>query len=354
MRNSLTLRKLASCLLTASILLSLAWASQESNNDFKNEPVAFFLIGDTHILADKLDPGQIDQRSASLINRLADTLNRLPGTKIPNEIGGGNVLNAKGVIHAGDCIDTGDQAKIQMQRTEWNAFADVFGLTGKEGRLRLPIYEVHGNHDSPRGNGLAIEKIIERNKARPGVTNRSKNGLHYSWDWDKVHFINLGIVVGQGEGTTKRRRYDPLGSLEFLVADLKEKVGDSGRPVIITHHVDMLRYSQSVDEKVTNTEWDPNDVKAFHEALQGYNIAAILYGHTHGRNVFRWNGTAKAAKEGIPVFNVTKSSHYSSKQQGLFYLEVREKSVTAREYQTKDGWETGFWTPQTWKTSFGS
>jgi cytolysin (calcineurin-like family phosphatase) len=238
-----------------------------------------------------------------------------------------------------------------MQQTEWDAFTREFGLTGKDGRLKLPVYEVHGNHDSPRGDGLAVKQIIERNKTRPDVTNISKSGLHYSWDWGNVHFVNLGIVVGQVEAVKRKRRYDPLGSLEFLVSDLKTKVGTSGRPVVITHHVDLLRYTQPLpvgDKKAESMEWDPADVKGFYDALNGYNVAAILYGHTHARNVFRWDGSAKAAKEGIPVFNVSKSSHYASKTQAFFYLEIGEKLVTAREYQTKDGWETGSWAPQKW------
>ncbi len=210
---------------------------------------------------------------------------------------------------------------------------------------------MHGNHDSPRGDGLPIHQIVERNKNRPGVTNISKNGLHYSWDWDNVHFINLGIVVGQAEAVKRKRRYEPLGSLDFLVSDLKSTVGTSGRPVVITHHVDLLRYSQPLpveDKKAESMEWDPADVKAFYDALRGYNVAAILYGHTHARNVFRWDGSAKAAPQGIPVFNVSKSSHFASKTQAFFYIEVRKETVTAHEYQTKDGWESGAWTPQKW------
>src|SRR6202012_4753456 len=102
-------------------------------------------------------------------------------------------LSPRGVIHAGDCIDTGDQANAKAQRTEWSAYVGAFGLTGNDGKLRFPIYEVHGNHDAPRGDGLAVQQIIARNKTRPGVTNTSPNGLHYSWDWDDIHFVCLGI-----------------------------------------------------------------------------------------------------------------------------------------------------------------
>lgn len=320
----------------------------------KDETIAFFLVGDTHFLAQKDNPARLDERSATVTTQLVDTLNRLPGTAISKEAGGGEVLPVRGVIHAGDCIDTGDKPNVKMQASEWAAFADTYGLTGKDGRLKVPVYEVHGNHDSPRGDGLAVQKIIERNKKRPGVENVSANGVHYSWDWAGVHFVNLGIVVGEVADVKRRRRYNPLGSLEFLKADLKAKVGDSGRPVVITHHVDMLRYAQPLpveDKKAMGMEWDPADVSGFHAALKGYKIAAILYGHTHVRNVFRWDGGNKPAgpgKDGIPTFNVDNSSHFASQLQAFFYVEIQSGRVRVREYQTKDAWKTGFWTPQTW------
>jgi cytolysin (calcineurin-like family phosphatase) len=102
------------------------------------------------------------------------------------------------------------------------------------------------------------------------------------------------------------------------------------------------------DKKAEAMDWDPADVKAFHDAIKGYNIAAILYGHTHTRNVFRWDGSAKKGQTGIPVFNVSKSAHFASKVQAFFYVEIGTDSILVREYQTNDGWKTGSWTPQTW------
>lgn len=316
-----------------------------------SEPVAFFLVGDTHFFADKENTAKLDSRSAFVTRGLVESLNKLANKEIPKLAGGGTVLAPKGVIHAGDCIDTGDKANLKMQETEWAVFADAFGLNGKDGQLKMPVYEVHGNHDSPRGDGLAVKKIIERNKNRPHLVNTSSNGLHYSWDWGGVHFICLGIVVGSTGETSRKRRYQPLDSLAFLVSDLKEKVGTSGRPVIITQHVDMLRYAQPLpvdDKKAEGMEWDPADVNAYYNALKGYNIAAILYGHTHARNVYRWNGTNKAATEGIPTLNVDNSSHYNSKQQAFFYIEVHAKQLLVREYATSDAWATASWTPQVW------
>jgi predicted phosphodiesterase len=337
---------------TAAAAVTLPAVAKPDEPKPKDEPVAFFVVGDTHFLADKDDPAKLDKRSGPVCGRLVDVLNRLPGTDIPKEAGGGTVLAPRGVIHAGDCIDTGDKADDKRQRTEWAAFADAYGLTGKDGKLKVPVYEVHGNHDCPKGGGLVVTKITARNKTRPGVTNLSKNGLHYSWDWGGVHFVNLGIVVGQTAEVKRERRYAPLDSLDFLVSDLKDEVGTSGRPVVMTHHVDVLRYAQPLpvdDKKAQTLEWDPADVKGYHDALKGYGVAAIFYGHTHTRTVFQWDGTTgTGAKEGLPTFNVDNGSHFQFKPQAFFYVEIRAGETTVREYATTDAWEKGAWTPQVW------
>lgn len=348
MPRRLTRRAFIATAATAAALPALRGAETPRPPE---EPVSFFLVGDTHFLADRENPARLDSRSAAVTSRLVDLLNKLPGTAIPQAAGGGTVRAPRGVLHAGDCIDTGDKAHVKMQETEWAAFADTYGLTGKDGRLQVPVYEVHGNHDSPRGDGLAVQRIIARNRKRPGVTNLSANGVHYSWDWGSVHFVNLGIVVGQVGSVTRRRRYGPLGSLAFLVSDLHEKVGSSGRPVVLMHHVDMLRYAQPLpveDRKAESMEWDPADVQGYHDALAGYNVAAILYGHTHARNVYRWNGSNRPGPDGIPTFNVDNSSHFGGPQQAFFYLEIHRDSLLVREYQTPDAWVTGTWTPRTW------
>ena len=316
--------------------------------------IAFFLVGDTHYLANRESPDTMDAASAAVCGRLVETLNALPGTEIPVDAGGGSVASPHGVIHVGDVIDTGDKnggASEKMQHTEWHAFAEDYGLTGKDGRLKYPVYEIHGNHDSPHGKGLAIDKISQRNRSRPAVTNVSENGVHYSWDWDNVHFVNLGLIVGTDKRVTRKRRYAALDSLDFLISDLRSKVGESRRPIIIAHHVDIGRYAGPCDPTAAadSKEWDSCDVATFYGALRGYNVAAIFYGHTHGRNVFQWDGLSTRAKSGVHVFNTDNASHFRSDAQAMFYVEVAENQLIVREYQTKDRWQTGSFTPQAWR-----
>lgn len=321
----------------------------ETTDDF-----AFYVIGDTHYLADHERPAQMDAKSADVCGRLVDTLNRLPGEAIPEAAGGGKVRTPAGVIHAGDVIDTGDKAAPTaraMQMTEWSAFRDDYGLTGRDGRLKFPVYELAGNHDSPHGEGHAIEQMKRRNPSRPGVVYVSDNGVQYSWDWGGTHFVNLGLIVGTDPAVTRKRRYAALDSLAFLVRDLEKHVGDSGRPVVLTHHVDIARYTGLCDPEAApgSKEWDACDVLAFHAAIRRYRVAGIFYGHTHSRAALRWDGESTKGTEGIPVFNTDNASHFGGDAQAFFYVESRAGRLFIREYQTKDRWQTGFWTPMTWQ-----
>ncbi|HTN73684.1 MAG TPA: metallophosphoesterase, partial [Pirellulaceae bacterium] len=311
-------------------------------------------VSDTHYYASKDAPGEIAPSSAEVTGRLIETLNRLPGETIPSAAGGGQVHAPQCVIHGGDVIDSGDKQSgphPQMQATEWNAFTKEFGLTGQDGKLKYPVYEVHGNHDGPQGVGIAIDGIKQRNKTRPGVKSLSDNGLHYAWDSGPVHFVNLGIVVGKSSDQPRRRRYNPHDSLDFLISDLKQHVGTSGRPVVLTHHIDLARHTIACDASApfASQEWDPCDVAAYYEAIRGYNVAAIFYGHTHVRKVFTWDGASTKAEKGLSVFNVDNSAHFNSQTQSLFYVEIDDQQLRVREYTTADRWQTGKWSAECWQ-----
>ncbi len=319
---------------------------------------SFLLASDTHYLANKENPAEMDETSRDINARLIEWLNKLPGTEIPAEAGGGRVEGVQGVIHSGDLIDTGDKqgdVHVAMQKTEWSAFNADWGLNGGDGKLKLPVREVWGNHDGPQGRGVVIDGLRERNTKRKDV-NVSANGMHFSWDWNGVHFVNVGLTVGARKDVERPRRYASLESLDFLKQDLAERVGDSGRPVVITHHIDVARYCAPLaPELVTKNEWDYSDVAAYHEVLTKYRIAAILYGHTHVRKIFPWDGTTpKFTKDappvkGIAVFNTDNSAHFKSDTQAVMYFTVTDKEVIAREFATPDAWMTGAWTPEVWR-----
>src|SRR5437868_839810 len=74
----------------------------------KAEPFSFLVIGDTHYLADRTQPEKLEARSAATTAKLLERLNALPGSEIDGKAGG-TVGAPRGLIHAGDLIDTGDK-----------------------------------------------------------------------------------------------------------------------------------------------------------------------------------------------------------------------------------------------------
>jgi hypothetical protein len=315
------------------------------------EAASFFLVGDTHYYADEFENGAMNATSVANGERLIGWMNRLPGTAIPDNAGGGSVPVPHGVIHAGDLVEDADKGPRLYPKAEIElaaCFAD-YGLNGGDGRLLWPVREIHGNHDGPHGDGPVISEIKARNKRRAGLSRVSANGLHYSWDWAGVHFIALGITVGDEPTVIRRRRYAPLGSLPFLREDLAETPPE--RPIVLLHHVDAARYARQVpDDAALKAEWDYGDVHAFYHTIKTRRIAACLYGHTHVRNIFRWSGSPDMkSPAGIPTVNTDNASHWKSLAQAICHLEIDAKELRVREFATKDAWRTGFWTPQLWR-----
>jgi cytolysin (calcineurin-like family phosphatase) len=83
---------------------------------------------------------------------------------------------------------------------------------------------------------------------------------------------------------------DPYHSLDLLIADLEENVGDSCRPVIVMSHY-------GFDGPSLNSLWWNDAQRAkFLEAAQAYNIIAYIHGHHHNTSLYTW--------QGIDMFNV--------------------------------------------------
>jgi hypothetical protein len=310
--------------------------------------LAFFVVSDTHYEAILETPEKLDPERLVINQRVVDLLNSLPGKDLPAEMGGAKIQTPAGVLHLGDIIDSGDKGSgavsLARQATEWNAFTADYGLTGKEGRLKHPVYEIHGNHDSVNELNLVIKSMIERNKTRVGVSHISASGLHYSWDWAGIHFIALGIVVGHNPDGLPVGRYKAHDSLEFLKKDLAEKIAKSGRPVVILHHIDLLRYSKEPSkDSEKGGEWSAPDVAAYYRAIQGFNITAVFHGHLHALRTDNWNGTDKSVEGGIPVFGA-RNCGAGGANRSFFYCCLENEQLVVREVAsmaTPDGWQDG-------------
>jgi len=274
------------------------------------EAVTFIVTSDSHYVSSK-NLERIDRNKATI-----ERMNAIAGTPWPEKFGGGKVGKPRGVLALGDLIDDGD--KRDETPLQWRHFEKQFGLDGTDGLLKYPVFEGWGNHDGPpigkEKFGFSVQsKIRERNilrKKAGRIGYVSENGMHYSWDWDKVHFVQANIYPADKQHAKVRYSlpwHDPQGSLAFLKEDLKNNVGDSGRPVIIMSHCG-----------VDTDWWHPEDWAEFYKAVKPYNVIAYFYGHSGtGLRKFKPEGEDKP----IDCVNTGQT------EKGFFIAEITEKRL---------------------------
>jgi 3',5'-cyclic AMP phosphodiesterase CpdA len=199
--------------------------------------VTFFVASDTHFGVPGIEEGN---------RRLIEELNRLPGLEYPPAIGG-RVETPRGVLITGDLTDYSTEE-------QWRAFESFYGLTGKEGLLRFPVFEALGNHDF-MGDSPVVRHIVRRHGA-----------IAYSFDWDDLHVVCLGM-------------YPNAERLRWLEKDLRAV--KRGRPIVLFFHYGIDGpWSQS---------WESSEEREdFARVLQGHRVAAIFHGHAHRAGSYRW------------------------------------------------------------------
>ena len=219
------------------------------------------------------------------LNRASiEEMNRITDLAWPDQLGGGAIARPRGVVVPGDLIDDGDSRNSGEQ---YRLFRADFGLDGTDGLLKFPVFEGWGNHDGPPEGreklGFSTQgQLRKRNQVRLQkglISSLSDNGLHYSWDWEEVHLVQLNLYPAdrQREGVHYSPVWhNPQGSLSFLKQDLTAKVGRSGRPVVLISHCGF------------DTDWwVPQDWQAVYEVAKEYNVVLYIYGHT-GTGVRQW------------------------------------------------------------------
>jgi cytolysin (calcineurin-like family phosphatase) len=238
--------------------------------------VTFISTSDSHYKA-------VEQKAHNDADReTIEQMNAIATVAWPKQLGGDAIDPPRGVMLLGDCIDDGDKKLGDRCITaeQYAALVKDFGLDGTDGLLKYRVYEGWGNHDGPPVGaerfGFSFQAHLKKRNAvrkeKGWLTGLSENGLHYSWDWDDVHFVQLGIYPADAQNPKIRyspKWHDPQGALTFLKQDVVKCVGQSGRPVVLMSHCGF------------DTDWwHKDDWKAVYDAMRPYNIILYLYGHT--------------------------------------------------------------------------
>ena len=225
-------------------------------------------------------------------------MNNLPGTAYPEyfqSLGVETVQVPKGVVIPGDLSGTGasiNWSGLWIGHLWYDGFDQDYEVNGN-GLCKYPVFEGYGNHDvQTEGNYAVPAGIYYRNKSRATPINLSKEGLHYSWDWENLHLVHLNIFPG--------RTRDAQNSLDFLIEDLNNNLSDSRQPIILFYHYDFF--------SDPNRWFSDDEREVFYQAIENYNIIGIFVGHLH-QTVFQiWNNipvfTAPTVKQNINYYVV--------------------------------------------------
>jgi hypothetical protein len=222
--------------------------------------VTFLVVSDTHFGFNGIEGAH---------ERLVPKLNGIAGRPYPRSVGG-TVAPPRGLLVTGDLTEWG---KVE----EWERFVRTYGLTGTEGKLRLPVFEVIGNHDKVHGPWVEQQ-----------VAARHGGNRFYSWDWDDVHFAALGEAPDE-EG------------LAFLARDLAPLARDIS--VVVYFHL-ALQGPWSTGNWFAEGTFKERLAKL----LDGRAVAGIFHGHHHATDHYGWNGIdvfkPGAVKDGAHTFAV--------------------------------------------------
>lgn len=234
-----------------------------------SDRIVFIIASDPHFTG--------DSASYAINREMVEDMNTLSGMDCPE---GEGTLHPRFVWMLGDMTDGGKQE-------QWKQYTDVYGLNG-ENLLKYPLFECFGNHDG-NVDGIVREEIRQRNDQRKTNVNTDTLGLHYSWDMKNIHFVNLNLYPANDWDPGcdwckyfKESFREAERSLDFLAKDLKNRVGDSGRPVVLAFHLGFDDFGKQW--------WTESDREIFYQVIKDYNVTAIFNGHNHQVGKRTWRG----------------------------------------------------------------
>ena len=296
-RCSCWLLLLCGCLATAHTAPPSppAAESQPQHRDY-----TVFLCSDIHPGAENLKAKEPFTKADTLerVKQQLDAMRGWVGQSYPQRpvfagLELGTVGVPRGLFILGDLTD--GHKELTQQQEQWQSFEALFPVKGVAfGSNLIPAFAIAGNHDGELA-GPQRQGLVNRNRAfsQAGrVTALSSNGVHFALNLDGVHFIGLGLCPADTTDSKTPFKFgqpgsgswnDPQGALTFLKDYLARYVGSSGQPVVLLQHYGFDSFSLN-----DWNWWTPKQRRALYDLLKDYNVAAIVHGHNHHAEHYRW------------------------------------------------------------------
>jgi 3',5'-cyclic AMP phosphodiesterase CpdA len=269
----------------------------------------FFVVSDVHVGAENLkaSPPVTKEQTLSKAKANLESMRRVAGQPFPEKpafagLALGSVAAPRGVLVLGDLTD--GNRDPALEREQWKTFDALYPAGGVLfGAAAAPVFAIIGNHDDAVGRAQRLG-VAARNRAlmQAGrLAALSTNGLHYAVNWDGAHIVFLNLCAADATDAETPFKFgaagpgtwcDPQGALSFLKDYLARRVGASGEPVILAQHYGFDAFSLN-----DWNWWTLKQRRALYELLAGYNVAAILHGHNHCAEHYRWPDPARHAAD---------------------------------------------------------
>ena len=275
----------------AALLSSVVWA-------LPTEPFTAVFLSDTHFgknIKKVAAPDLGENRGMQNRLRLDEILQRY---QIPGDVSAAFHLEMLpspplGLFFCGDLTD--GSTSVEIQKTQWELFSEMYPEEGIEfpGGV-APVFLGFGNHDGAT-DGVVRKRMrgrVKGLKEAGRLSSVSSNGLHYAVQREGIHFIQLNLVPADEVDLEKPFRFgkagagsfqDPEGALSFLRQYLSTQVSADRDVIFLIHHYGFDPFS-------TNdwNWWTPTQRDAYRSALCGYRVGAIVHGHDHRADAYRW------------------------------------------------------------------
>lgn len=176
-----------------------------------------------------------------------------------------------------DVMETGkDRAKMLF---------DLYDETRK--RMELPVHHVIGNHDvlglSPKSSISMADPQYGKKMFEDRVGRRFSSFDHGRW-----HFLLLDSI-----GVTENRGY--IGKIDDeQLSWLKSDLAATGptRPIVVVTHIPLVSavLQEVADPWATRESYLVTNSQEVQKLFTGYNVKAVLQGHTHIREEVLYKG----------------------------------------------------------------
>jgi hypothetical protein len=267
--------------------------------------ITFFATSDIHFFRESFGlPEEV--RHVQEINSLGKLgMSWPPNIGIPGPLP--SIHEPLAVVVAGDMGTNGGAEELGALRMLWEHGT-------MQDSLAYPIYAGLGNHD------INLQRMLDYVGNRMCGVRMDPATHNYSWDWNKLHIVQLNTWLGDFNVAYTSQQLLSLTSVTatfranaaaWLRNDLQTNATAGGRPVLIIQHfplssvqstVPNCLISHSGSDSVPNCWWGSADYQLFWDTIKPYNVIGIVAGHTHGLSMDRpeMYGLDSKDAQGVP------------------------------------------------------